>query len=164
MSARKLPLCLMICLIVGQSWLQNANAQEGGFGRLFTSPTQRAELNYLRQSTKFNINQKDAESESPVTQEPVPLSERVDALALQGYVKRSDGKKGTVWINQTPLAEGEVRDGIAVGRIGNTHQIQIKGDGIEKPLVLKPGQRYLSNQDRVVEESEVDHISVHTGK
>lgn len=164
MSFLKQALFTMMGLTLGLLGFANAYAEEGGFGRLFTTPTQRAELNYLRQSTKFNINRKDAELESPVTQEPIPLSERVDALAFQGYVKRSDGKKGTVWINQTALSEDEVRDGIAVGRIGNAHQIQIKGEGIEKPLLLKPGQRYLSNQDRVVEESEVDHISVHTGK
>lgn len=164
MSTSNRPFLLMLSLTIGFAWLHNANAEESGFGRLFTTPAQRMELNYARQTAKFSNAQKDAETDSPVSQEPVPLSERVDAVTLQGYVKRSDGKKGTVWINQTALAEGEVRDGIAVGRIGNSHQIQIKGDGIDKPLLLKPGQRYLSNQDRVVEDSEIDQISIRAGK
>lgn len=139
-------------------------AETGHYGRLFTSPSQRAELNYLRQINKYKSPLQALQPVEEGGEAPIPLSDRVDAVAMQGYVKRSDGKKGTVWINQTALTEGEARDGLAVGQIGNTDRIMIKGDGLNKPLVLKPGQRYLSDQDRVVEESAVERIIVHPAK
>lgn len=74
---------------------------DDSFGRLFSTPKERANLDYLRQSRKIIVPQK-VES-APQSVEVLALTKAVE---LQGYVKRSDGKQGTVWINQQAIQEG----------------------------------------------------------
>jgi len=117
------------------------------FGRLFSTPKERANLDYLRQTRKIIVPQTVAPTASPVQLLALPK-----AVELQGYVKRSDGKQGTVWINQQAIQEGTKNGEIAVGHLPH-HQnrvpIQINASG--KVLTLKAGQTYDPETNRVRE-------------
>ncbi|MDP2248188.1 MAG: hypothetical protein Q8J65_08660, partial [Nitrosomonadales bacterium] len=69
-------------------------------GRLFSTPKERANLDYLRQTSKPPSQEQLLDEEELTAAPVVPNS-----VSMQGYVKRSDGKKGTVWINNTPMQE-----------------------------------------------------------
>lgn len=119
-------------------------------GRLFTSPAERSDLDYLRQ-TKKNLPVK---AESPIQESMVEAAPIVlpDAINLQGYVKRNDGKQGTVWINNKAMSEGSGNKDVQVGRLpsnGNRVPIRLPANG--KNLTLKAGQVYDPENNRVRE-------------
>lgn len=119
-------------------------------GRLFTSPAERSNLDYLRQ-TKKNLPLK---IEAPIQEsmaEPAPVV-LPDAINMQGYVKRNDGKQGTVWINNSAMQEGSGNKDVQVGRLptdGNRVPIKLPANG--KQLTLKAGQVYDPENNRVRE-------------
>ncbi len=139
---RALFLLLVLCT-------QSALAGEQ-IGRLFTSPTERSDLDYLRQ-TKKNLPIK---AEEPTE---VPMAEAVpivlpEAINMQGYVKRNDGKKGTVWVNNKALQENTGNHDVQVGSLptnGNRVPIKLPANG--KYLTLKAGQVYDPENNRVHE-------------
>ncbi len=134
----------LICLLIG---CQVTNAEES-FGRLFSTAKERANLDYLRQTRKVIVPQKVEE----ITAQPTQTLVLPNAVELQGYVKRSDGKKGTVWINQQAVQEGTKNSEISVGQIPsqqNRVPIQINASG--KVLSLKAGQTYDPETNRVRE-------------
>lgn len=133
------------------SMLMLANCQlacaDETLGRLFSTPKERANLDYLRQTRKVIVPQK-VES-TPQSVEVLALPKAVE---LQGYVKRSDGKQGTVWINQQAIQEGTKNGEVAVGHLPqqqNRVPIQINASG--KVLTLKAGQTYDPETNRVRE-------------
>lgn len=133
------------------SMLMLANCQltcaDETLGRLFSTPKERANLDYLRQTRKIIVPQK-VES-TPLSVEVLALPKAVE---LQGYVKRSDGKQGTVWINQQAIQEGTKNGEVAVGHLPhqqNRVPIQINASG--KVLTLKAGQTYDPETNRVRE-------------
>lgn len=112
-----------------------ANSAES-FGRLFTTPAERANLDYLRKTTQLPKIVPDQPSE--VGAAPVMPS----SVSVGGYVKRGDGKKGTVWINNAPIQEGSGSGEVSVGKLGrDSNEIQLKLSG-SKSLSLKAGQVY----------------------
>jgi hypothetical protein len=139
-------LSLVFCsqLISGQSAL----AAEP-IGRLFTSPVERSNLDYLRQTKKKLI--------APVAEAPVEAVEAApivlpEAVNLQGYVKRNDGKDGTVWVNDQALQENSRNKEVTVGRLSEySNRIPIKLSGNGKRLNLKAGQVYDPQTGRVRE-------------
>jgi hypothetical protein len=140
-------LSLVFCsqLISGQSAL----AAEP-IGRLFTSPAERSNLDYLRQTKKKLV--------APViTEAPIDAPEAApivlpEAVNLQGYVKRNDGKQGTVWVNDQALQENSRNKDVAVGRLSdNSNRVPIKLSGNGKRLNLKAGQVYDPQTGRVRE-------------
>ena len=120
-------------------------------GRLFTSPAERSNLDYLRQ-TKKNISIK---PELPTDE--VPMAEAApivlpDAVNLQGYVKRNDGKQGTVWVNNQALQENSSNKEVTVGRLSDSsNRVPIKLSANGKRLTLKAGQVYDPESNRVRE-------------
>ena len=120
-------------------------------GRLFTSPAERSNLDYLRQ-TKKNIPIK---PELPTDE--VPMAEAApivlpDAVNLQGYVKRNDGKQGTVWVNNQALQENSGNKEVTVGRLSDSsNRVPIKLSANGKRLNLKAGQVYDPESNRVQE-------------
>ncbi len=120
-------------------------------GRLFTTPNERNNLEYLRK-TKKNIP---AKPEQPVEQEnimPRPTLVLPDAINLQGYVKRNDGKEGTVWVNDKALQEGTGNKEVSVGKLpedSNRIPVRITGNG--RYVGLKAGQVYDPSTNRVRE-------------
>jgi hypothetical protein len=118
-------------------------------GRLFTSPTERSNLNYLRQTKKLIVP---AKLEEPVeTLEVAPIALPV-TVNLQGYVKRNDGKDGTVWVNNQALQENSSNKDVAVGSLsGQSNRVPIKLSGNGKHLNLKAGQEYDPETNKVRE-------------
>lgn len=118
-------------------------------GRLFSSPAERSTLNYLRQTKKAIMS---APVEAPAQQaEPAPVI-LPGAINMQGYVKRSDGKQGTVWINNQAMQENTGNKDVQVGSLpknGNRVPIKLPANG--KRLTLKAGQVYDPENNRVSE-------------
>jgi hypothetical protein len=119
-------------------------------GRLFTSPTERSNLDHLRQTKKKLIAP--TVVDAPVdTLEASPV-ELPNAVNLQGYVKRNDGKQGTVWVNDQALQENSRNQDVAVGRLReDSNQVSLRLSGNGKQLNLKAGQVYDPETGRVRE-------------
>lgn len=118
-------------------------------GRLFTSPAERSNLDYLRQNRKLNAPVKIDEPTEALEAKPVALP---DAVNLQGYVKRNDGKESTVWVNNQALQENSSNKDVTVGRLseqGNRVPLKLSANG--KRLSLKAGQVYDPETNRVRE-------------
>ncbi len=116
------------------------------FGRLFTTPAERANLDRLRKTTQLPkiVPDQPAEVEAgPVVSSPV---------SVEGYVKRSDGKKSTVWVNNTPVQEDSDSGGVTVGKLRReSNQVPIKLSTTGKSLSLKAGQVYDPETNSVLE-------------
>jgi len=118
-------------------------------GRLFTTPAERSNLDYLRQTKKNLPVVVNTPTEGSAEATPVALP---DAINLQGYVKRSDGKKGTVWVNDKALQENTGNKDVVVGKLptdGNRVPIKLPANG--KQLTLKAGQVYDPESNKVRE-------------
>jgi hypothetical protein len=119
-------------------------------GRLFTSPAERSNLDYLRQTKKKLVV-------PVVTEAPVDAVEATpivlpEAVNLQGYVKRNDGKDGTVWVNNKALQENSRNKEVAVGKLSeSSNRVPIKLSGNGRHLNLKAGQVYDPQTGRVRE-------------
>ena len=119
-------------------------------GRLFTSPAERSNLDQLRQTKKKLI--------APVISEtPIDAAEAApivlpEAVSLQGYVRRNDGKDGTVWVNNQALQENSRNKEVAVGKLSeSSNRVPVKLSGNGKYLNLKAGQVYDPQTGRVRE-------------
>jgi hypothetical protein len=131
---------VLSCLLVSSL----ASAQEN-FGRLFTTPSERVNLDYFRKMTK-DVSAK--ENRESVSAAPAEVMEEVTAeppepISMQGFVKRSDGKRGTVWINHQPLLENTRHDELNVGRLTK--------DKSEVEIGLKSGQHFALKAGQVYE-------------
>lgn len=134
-------LLLALIFLSGLAWSAEP------FGRLFTTPAERATLDHLRQTRKIEPANLDHPQE---VMEEIPVIP--PAISVQGYVKRSDGKKGTVWINQKPVQENSSSGELEVGKLPqNGNQVQIKVPGLDKSLNLKAGQVYDPETDSISE-------------
>jgi hypothetical protein len=139
-----LPILLLTQLIAG-----NPALAAESIGRLFTTPAERSNLDYLRQTKKNLPVVVNTPTEDIAQTAPVQLP---NAINLQGYVKRSDGKKGTVWVNDKALQENSGNKDVVVGKLptdGNRVPIKLPANG--KQLVLKAGQVYDPENNRVRE-------------
>ena len=75
-----------------------------------------------------------------------------DAVNLQGYVKRNDGKQGTVWVNNQALQENSRYKEVTIGRLSDSsNRVPIKLSTNGKRLNLKAGQVYDPETNRVRE-------------
>lgn len=118
-------------------------------GRLFSSPAERNTLNYLRQTKKIN---QVIQPETPTQQIEPEQRALPNAINMQGYVKRSDGKQGTVWINNEAMQENSGNQDVQVGKLPqNGNRIPIKLTANGKHLTLKAGQVYDPENNRVQE-------------
>ena len=110
-------------------------------GRLFTSPAERSNLDYLRQTKKkliAPVTIDAAETVEAPEASPIVLP---DAVNLQGYVKRNDGKQGTVWVNNQALQENSGNKEVTIGRLSDSsNRVPIKLSANGKRLNLKAGQ------------------------
>lgn len=119
-------------------------------GRLFTTPSERSNLDHLRQTKKKLIAPTVVDAPADALEaSPIVLPEAVN---LQGYVKRNDGKQGTVWVNNQALQENSRNQDVAVGKLSeNSNRVPIKLSGNGKQLNLKAGQVYDPETGRVRE-------------
>ncbi len=143
------PFKILILCLLGVTMLPVYAAEP--IGRLFTTPNERSNLEYLRK-TKKNIP---AKPEQVVEQEnimPRPIVVLPDAINLQGYVKRNDGKEGTVWVNDKALQEGTGNKEVAIGKLPeNSNRIPVRITGNGRYVGLKAGQVYDPATNRVRE-------------
>ena len=118
-------------------------------GRLFTSPAERSNLDYLRQTRKVNMPLKIETATEAVEAAPIVLP---DAVNLQGYVKRNDGKQGTVWVNNQAMQENSGNKDVQVGKLPEaSNRVPIKLSANGKRLNLKAGQVYDPESNQVHE-------------
>jgi len=118
-------------------------------GRLFSEPSERAALNQLRMTQK-EMTQQTTDESLPAPASRVTLLP--EQLTLQGYVKRSDGKQGTVWINQQAMQENSRHQEITVGNISSkNNRVPIKLNANGRQLALKAGQSFEPETNQVRE-------------
>ena len=124
-------------------WLPFSAVAAEPLGRLFMTPAERASLDLIRQNTSTaNLNEQEVVPETAV--------KTPDSISIQGYVKRSDGKKSTVWINNSPIQENQGNAEVQVGKLGkDSNQVQVTLPASGKSVNLKAGQTYDSTTDTV---------------
>lgn len=141
--------CLLSLLLFSQLFFSPFVLAAEPIGRLFTSPAERSNLNYLRQTKKLIMPVKVDEPAETLEVTPIVLP---DAVNLQGYVKRHDGKDGTVWVNNQMMQENSSNKDVAVGNLTDySNRVPIKLSGNGKQLNLKAGQVYDPETNRVRE-------------
>lgn len=143
----------MIIVVSLMSLLQALSHAEGNddFGRLFSRPAERNNLDVLRQNQKLKVIA--AEPVKPGVEAEAPPVELPDPITLQGYVKRSDGNS-TVWINNKPMQEDSTVNNVNIGRLhGNAKQesLDVKIPANGKRVRLKPGQIYEPETNQIKE-------------
>lgn len=132
-------------------------AQNDDFGRLFSKPAERERLDKLRQSQQLKVaaTPQDDAPESDAEQSPVEMT---GPIMMQGYVKRSDGVKGTLWINNQAVQEDGAVENVQIGRINrrgfssksrNAEGVDVQANG--KRIRLKAGQMYEPETSQVKE-------------
>ena len=158
LKLHKMHLSLLAGLLMSILTLQVQAEATAQFGRLFTKPSERTNLNVLRQSQQLKVvtpqDKPDpgdgAEAESVALPNPV---------TLQGYVKRSDGAS-TLWINKQAVQEDSSVDDVKIGRL-NQQGFSKKGASVEgvdvkipangKKIHLKAGQMYEPETNQIIE-------------
>ena len=133
-------------------------------GRLFSRPTERSSLDYMRQNQKLKViaPQPNVELES---QEKALPPELPNPVTLQGYVKRSDGKASTLWINNQAVQENSTVDNVKVGKLNqrgfSNKDATLEGIDINIPangkhVRLKAGQTYAPENNKIYERQVVE--------
>lgn len=115
---------------------------EDRLGRLFLTPAERNNLDYLRKTSRppEKVLPTEAAVEGDVADSAPSAPPAI--VTVQGYVKRSDGK-GTVWVNRRPVQEKTTHGEISVGKLGGRdNRVQLKVPGSDKVINLKAGQTY----------------------
>ena len=122
-------------------------------GRLFTSPAERSNLDYLRQTKKKLIAPVVIDAPTEIVEAPIAAPIVLpEAVNLQGYVKRNDGKQGTVWVNNQALQENTRNKDVVVGKLSeNSNRVPIRLSANGRKLNLKAGQVYDPENNRVRE-------------
>lgn len=133
-----------------KAWLDTA--------RVFTTPVERNRLDGLRQTASILALQAQEAKKEPEEEVETPLPAEVH---MQGYVKRSDGKKNTVWVNHQPIQENAGNADVQVGTLSTKFKSKGKLDGADEVRLklpgngqhfnLKAGQRYLPDENRVLD-------------
>lgn len=138
---------LIICILLNGFAMPTIAADN--IGRLFTTPTQRAVLNQLRLTKKEIVPQ---QVEEAIPSGVPQIIELPDAVSLQGYVKRTDGKKGTVWVNDQAIQENSKNEAVTVGKVpAHGNRVPIKLNASSRHFSLKAGQSYEPETNRVRE-------------
>lgn len=140
---------LMVLLMLAAWPVQAAEP----LGKLFTTPAERDNLERLRQNSHGQLLEQALPAVEDGTVAP-PAVQR--ELSVQGYVRRSDGARGTVWVNHQPLQERSEHSHVQVGslpkdssRDSNRVTLTIPGTGSQ--VKLKAGQAYDANTGQISE-------------
>ncbi len=118
------------------AWAAPAPAAEP-LGRLFFTPAERTLLDAAR-SKKTRVNL-ETETE-PTTVDKPPPPPAPEQMTYGGLVRRSDGKT-TVWLNNRPLNEKDVRSGTTiVGSVRPDGSVTLQSPQSGRRVELKVGQ------------------------
>lgn len=148
---------VLVCSLFGVSLTTTHAAPNDDFGRLFSRPVEREKLDRLRQNQQLKIvsTQERVPAEQDADIEPIEIT---TPITMQGYVKRSDGVKGTLWINNQAVQEGDAVDHLKIGKINrrgfsskaaNTEGIDVHAGS--KRIRLKAGQMYEPETSQIKE-------------
>lgn len=138
--------------------MQVQAAPKDDFGRLFSRPEERKSLDYLRQNQPLKTISP-AENLQTESALEAPL-ELPDPITLQGYVKRSDGTKSTLWINNQAVQEDSTVDNVQIGKLnqqgrsnlgGSSEGLDVKIPANGKRIRLKAGQVYEPETNQIKE-------------
>jgi len=141
---KRWPILFMLCVLPG------AVVAADSLGRLFTTPAERASLDNLRSVSKIPAIDTSAAESSEEAEVAVIVPPPL--VSVQGYVKRGDGKKGTVWVNHQPMQESSGNNDVQVGKLRqNGNSVSLKLPATGKSLELKAGQAYDSETGQVKE-------------
>jgi hypothetical protein len=124
-------------------------------GRLFSKPNERNNLDFLRQNQKLKIINTPTEPQQGETVETTQ-AELPAPITLQGYVKRNDGTKSTLWINNQAVQEGGTIDNVQIGRLNQRSNatpdaLNLKIPANGKHIRLKAGQVYEPDTNQIKE-------------
>ena len=142
-----------LMVFVALLWAMLVHAQESDFDRLFSTSAERQQLDYLRHAKKTPLRAEPVvESQPRIGMQTLPEPVEENTVALQGYVKRLDGKTSTVWVNGKPIQENSSTTEVSVGKLqpqSNRVGLRIKNSG--RVLHLKPGQTFEPESGRIAE-------------
>ncbi|OGV76781.1 MAG: hypothetical protein A3I83_07650 [Methylotenera sp. RIFCSPLOWO2_02_FULL_45_14] len=151
----KLFICL-ITLLVSALAIPLQAAPDNDFGRLFSRPSERKNLDFLRQNQKLKvITPQDIQPDLLANAAPPELP---DPITLQGFVKRSDGAS-TLWINNKAVQEDSAIDNMQIGRLNgqqnktgaSSDSLNVKIPANGKHVRLKAGQMYIPETNQIRE-------------
>jgi hypothetical protein len=131
-------LAILLCFSAGL-------AVADDLGRLFTTPAQRAQLDAQRQHLRA-LPEKMPEQGVDAVVEPTSAA----PISVQGYVRRSDGKPGTVWVNQQAMQENRAA-GTMIVEEGKNRRVEIRLPGTGQSVRLKAGQVYKPESNSIEE-------------
>lgn len=129
------------------------------FGRLFSKPSERSNLNIIRQNQKLKSTSTQ-EAQQPTLVTPAEPAELPDPITLQGYVKRNDGGGNTLWINGQAVQENSSIDSVKIGKLNergfskkgaSTEGVDVKIPANGKHIRLKAGQMYAPESNHIYE-------------
>jgi hypothetical protein len=128
--------------LLGLTLTQAASAAQP-VGRLFFTPSERAQLDAMR-------TQKPSPQQAAAAppQEPRPTSQ---TITYSGIVRRNDGRS-TLWLNNKPVDEKDALSGFAVtGRVRPDGAVTFQNPETGASINLKVGQRAELQTGRVAE-------------
>jgi hypothetical protein len=148
----KLALANMLLICV-QTVRAEPYSQSESFGRLFSTPAERSRLDTLRQMQALKLI---PTTEEMVAEEPAIPINLPTPISMQGYVKRSDGAKSTVWINHQAVQEGGEVNSVRIGNlqinsINNSQSLHLQIPANGQQLRLKAGQIYTPETNQILE-------------
>jgi hypothetical protein len=138
----------------GQAAEQSHKYWQANNSRLFTRPVEREKLDAMRQDASvLALQAKEVQTGQEAEEPSITLPAEI---SMQGYVKRNDGKKSTVWINHQALQENNLTQDVQVGTITAKSEqgspaLLLKLPSNGHTFKLKAGQSYLPDENRVIE-------------
>jgi hypothetical protein len=108
-------------------------AEAPQIGRMFFTPTQRAQLDVAR-AQRARVTLATEKTEEVLATQPVPQT-----LTYDGVVRRADGST-TVWINSRPVNPKDPAGPVIVGRVRADGGVSLQMPQSGRTVDLKPGQ------------------------
>jgi len=152
-------LCLLLVGVL-MSFVSQVNAADNdSFGRLFSRPAERNKLDGLRQSQQLKVVTSQEKDQSENNGDAAP-TEALDPITMQGYVKRNDGTKSTLWINSQAVQEDSTVNNVQIGRLNHrgfsskgasTEGVDVQMPANGKKVRLKAGQMYVPETSQIKE-------------
>ncbi|MEX2576276.1 MAG: hypothetical protein WD382_06450 [Halofilum sp. (in: g-proteobacteria)] len=148
---------LLFCLVLASPAMYAQEAPRDGAEppfdaqRLFTTAPQREHLDALREGASPPARQIDDRREEVVPPQEQPQAKKPPRVALQGFIRRNDGRSA-VWANGGNTLNGEaIRGDIRIdsGRLDGATVVIRLPDG--RKLRLQPGQVWDPESGRVHE-------------
>jgi hypothetical protein len=157
MTGSMKPLTLIVIVLASVLAAEVYAAPEDDFGRLFSRPAERRNLDILRQNQKLKVITPQDLTQPDLAESAAP-AELPDPITLQGFVKRSDGAS-TLWINNKAVQEGSAVDNVEIGKLnrqrGNagtsSESLNVRIPANGKHIRLKAGQVYMPDINQIRE-------------